>query len=287
MKIAVTGASSDIGRRVCAEAGAAGHEVVQLVRCPGSGQLHFDLACRHEANLLDGIDGVIHLAWQWQASAPEYKRINVDGSRRLLDLAVQRDIPFVLLSTFSTFSRTSSEYADCKRALEYDVRGGMGGSVRAGVIWGDGLSGIAQTLKRAAVLPMVRAHLKPDPVLYQTSSTSLGRLLVGMCVDRTVGNLVLGAYPVPLSLSQLIHTIRVKDSGIQLPIPVTPLRFALRLAERAGLRLPMRSDSLGGALEPGDVPPNLWDEKVAETFRRNEDFLSWMKQAVTEQSMGA
>jgi nucleoside-diphosphate-sugar epimerase len=94
MKVLVTGASGFVGRATCEELGRRGHEVVALVRRPGSeppgtqaqiGDLT-DAASLQEAVPGQRPDAVIHLAAEIasQRDARKVWEVNVEGTRRLL-----------------------------------------------------------------------------------------------------------------------------------------------------------------------------------------------------------
>jgi nucleoside-diphosphate-sugar epimerase len=117
MKVLVTGASGFVGGATCEELVRRGHEVVALVRRPGSepagtqaqiGDLT-DAASLQEAVPSRRADAVIHLAAEIasQRDARKVWKVNVDGTRRLLeacltDLQADRGPRFVLASTVVT-----------------------------------------------------------------------------------------------------------------------------------------------------------------------------------------
>ncbi|MDF2555832.1 MAG: 3 beta-hydroxysteroid dehydrogenase/Delta 5--_4-isomerase [Microbacterium sp.] len=96
MIVLVTGASGFLGRAVAAELVAAGHEVRTLQRRPSRVDGATDVLGSVTdgdavARAADGADGVVHLAAKVSlAGDPEdFRRINVDGTRTLLDAAVR------------------------------------------------------------------------------------------------------------------------------------------------------------------------------------------------------
>jgi nucleoside-diphosphate-sugar epimerase len=113
MKVLVTGASGFVGRATCAELVRRGHEVVALVRRPGSeppgtkaqvGDLT-DAASLQEAVPSQRPDAVVHLAAEIasQRNARKVLDVNVEGTRRLLEACAAAGRPrFVLGSTVVT-----------------------------------------------------------------------------------------------------------------------------------------------------------------------------------------
>src|SRR3954469_21438217 len=99
MRALVTGATAFVGRATCSELRQRGHEVVSLVRRPGSEPegtqgVHGDIAAPDEGPLREALqqarpDCVIHLAAEIASQRDEAKieATNVDGTRRLVEAA--------------------------------------------------------------------------------------------------------------------------------------------------------------------------------------------------------
>jgi nucleoside-diphosphate-sugar epimerase len=99
MRALVTGATGFVGRATCSELRQRGHEVVALVRRPGSEPegtqaAHGDIAAPDEGPLREALqevrpDCVIHLAAEIASQRDEakIKATNVDGTRRLVEAA--------------------------------------------------------------------------------------------------------------------------------------------------------------------------------------------------------
>jgi nucleoside-diphosphate-sugar epimerase len=113
MKVLVTGASGFIGRVTCEELVRRGHEVVALVRRPGSdppGTQAQICDLTDAASLQEGVssqraDAVIHLAAEIasQRDASKVWEVNAEGTRRLLEACQTDGAPrFVLASTVVT-----------------------------------------------------------------------------------------------------------------------------------------------------------------------------------------
>ena len=113
MNIAITGASGFIGAALVREARAQGHDVVALVRSTSRRDHLEPLVSRfvvgtHEearvhAELLDGVDAVIHNSFDWQSlkqgNLVEHMRSNLVGSIDLLQAAGERH--FVYMSSIA------------------------------------------------------------------------------------------------------------------------------------------------------------------------------------------
>jgi nucleoside-diphosphate-sugar epimerase len=116
MKVIVTGASGFVGRATCDELARRGHQVIALVRRPGSeppgtralaGDLT-DASSLQENVPAQGADAVIHLAAEIASQRDVRKvwEVNVEGTRRLLEACIAGGADagprFVLASTVVT-----------------------------------------------------------------------------------------------------------------------------------------------------------------------------------------
>ncbi|NJC71453.1 NAD-dependent epimerase/dehydratase family protein [Planosporangium thailandense] len=108
MRLAVTGASGFCGAAVARAAAAAGMEVVCLGRRPGPGGRHVPWDAARDTPELAGVDGVVHLAAAVGDPPPgaaveaAFRRVNVDGTARLMTAAGGR--PVVYVSSASVYA---------------------------------------------------------------------------------------------------------------------------------------------------------------------------------------
>ncbi|MGQ0679488.1 MAG: NAD-dependent epimerase/dehydratase family protein [Actinomycetota bacterium] len=132
MRMLVTGAAGFIGSHLCERLVCDGHEVVGLDRfspfydratkfanlsglhgAPGFELRQADLIEADPHELLDGIDGVFHLAGQpgvrpsWGQDFEDYLHDNVLASQRLLEALRVRSLPAVLASSSSVYGNAA------------------------------------------------------------------------------------------------------------------------------------------------------------------------------------
>jgi nucleoside-diphosphate-sugar epimerase len=129
--IAVTGATGFIGRTLCAHLQANGYSVRALVRnadaatslaASGVTPIIGDLSREDSLSaLLDDAAAVIHLAGAVRGSSPEsFKRTNVDGTQRLIDVASRSAHPpkLIYISSLAAREPQLSWYARSKHTAE-------------------------------------------------------------------------------------------------------------------------------------------------------------------------
>lgn len=136
-RIALTGATGFIGRRLLRQFASAGHRLRVLTRRPapdlaGPGVTPVPGALDDEDSLerlIADADIVVHAAGLTRASsAAEFHRINADAAGRLAALSAARPRPprFILISSLAAREPTLSDYAASKRRGEEAVAGQPG-----------------------------------------------------------------------------------------------------------------------------------------------------------------
>jgi nucleoside-diphosphate-sugar epimerase len=109
-RIFVTGASGFLGSVVCDELIGRAHSVIGLQRQrsaePGCVQANLLEPATYQSHLA-GIDVVVHLGAMTGKAAPsEYTRVNVEGTRTLLDAATRAGVTrFLFCSSIAVTSR--------------------------------------------------------------------------------------------------------------------------------------------------------------------------------------
>lgn len=278
--VAISGARSAIGRAVAAELERRDVTVVQLVRNASQpGDRTHALGGPISRNLLEGVDALVHLAWDWSATGAAAAATNLEGSAGLIRAAAAVGARPVLLSTFSAFAADLSEYGAAKAQLEAVVSAESGSSLRAGVIWGSGeLAGILATISKLSTLPLVCAHISPDPTIFHSRIDSAAAALVDAALSESVGSSVaLSASQEPVTLSAISHALNGGRRKIHLRLPGPALSRITVAIGRTRLPLPFRPDSLAAVLgEPGG-PAALGDYRFLPGFGTAAQFIEWLR----------
>ncbi|CAA0125408.1 N-acetyl-alpha-D-glucosaminyl-diphospho-ditrans, octacis-undecaprenol 4-epimerase [Halioglobus japonicus] len=206
MKCLVSGATGFIGRQLCQQLVAYGHTVVPLSNrgeplCSGQPTIAVDLArCDPDANLLQGVDVVFHLAGIAHQRAPEseYAALNHTGTLRLARLAAAAGVGcFVFLSSVKAMGAPPSPairaesactpptdaYGVSKWQAECALREEFAGHsmsvviVRPALVYGAEVKGNLQSLATG-----VRWGLPRPPQVGRRSMIALGDLVELLCV---------------------------------------------------------------------------------------------------------
>lgn len=127
MEYFVTGATGFVGTHLVEQLVADGHEVTALTRNRSNAAELPDSVSIVEGDItekasmraaMEGVDGVFHLAAWFQVgpgpwNADKAERINVDGTRNVLELIDELDVPKgVYASTVAVYGDTGGEYVD-------------------------------------------------------------------------------------------------------------------------------------------------------------------------------
>jgi nucleoside-diphosphate-sugar epimerase len=259
--VAITGATGYLGGLLSSWITKTNRQVIELTRGPTRpDQREFHLGVEPGAHLLDEVDLLIHCAYDMTVrDARTIWRVNVDGTRRLLDLAVARCIPrIVVLSSMSAYPGTSQLYGRAKLQIESDSQNAGAVIIRPGLVYGPQAGGMVGTLRMLArfpVIPLIAGHA----VQFTVHEDDLVRATWALAVGRKTPNGPVGiANPVPVPFRDVLERLALEQGCHPRFVPVSwrLVHAALVLAERAGLALPLRSDSLLGLVHPANEVPN-------------------------------
>lgn len=255
--IAVTGANGYVGGRILSHLRAIDAETIALVRRPDPGDRRarrYALGEPLHESTLDGIDSVVHAAYDLSCKGEAIRTVNCAGSLPLLDGLAARGGRLVLISSLSAFDGARSLYGRAKLALERMVleRGGV--VLRPGLVFGTGAGGLfgamVAALSKRAVAPMVGGGRQR---LFVTHDERLCSLVAAILARRfDAAGPVFAAHEVPSTLRAIAAQI-AQEHGRQLTaigLPSSLVYLGLRSAELAGLSLPFRSDSLLSLARP-------------------------------------
>jgi nucleoside-diphosphate-sugar epimerase len=256
--VAITGASGYVGSMLAHHFKHAGWEVTRMVRSTQAAddnvepfRLGEELApdvFRHRQ-----VHTLVHCAYDFRpVSRDEIQRINVDGSRKLLEAAraggAQR---IVVMSSISAFAGCRSLYGRAKLEIEAAAETVGALVIRSGLVYGDGpptaggMFGRLATSVQRGLVPLIDGGLHPQYLIHEED---LWRLVQRFCDGRldNPGKPVVAASPRAWPLRDLLAELARREGRHPrfLPVPWQPVWAGLRLAELVHLPVQYRSDSV-------------------------------------------
>jgi nucleoside-diphosphate-sugar epimerase len=261
--VAVTGANGYIGGLVCERFRAAGWTVIQLQRQapPSSPTVRpFVLGEAVAHGVLAGVDVLVHCAYDMTLTKPaDVTRVNVDGTKALVEAAQAQGIGrIVLISSMSAYWGTEQTYGRAKLACEEAVAAVGGVSVRLGLVYGDHWGGMAGSLRKLTALPVTPlVGVRTYQYTVHERDAVEGLFAIGTAPEVPPGLVVGLANTTRVPFRTLLEGIaRRSGSTVRfVPIPWRPVFAAMWAAERLGVKLPLRSDSLLGLVRPAGFVP--------------------------------
>ncbi|SFR96682.1 Nucleoside-diphosphate-sugar epimerase [Granulicella pectinivorans] len=248
---AVTGANGYVGSHIAALL-ASHFAVVPMGRKAGSEGIVWQMGDNGvgEALRSHGVTALVHSAWDMtQTDAMLSWETNVEGTRSLIAEAKAAGVErIVFISTISCFEEARSNYGKTKLAAEKIVIDAGGTVIRPGLVWGERAGGMFGSLRKqvsgGGVVPMVGSGLYTQFLVHEEDLAAA--VLRALEDDRFSGRVLTVAHPKPWMLRDLVLRI-ASEEGKQVKLVSVPWRFvyfALKSAEKIGLKLSFRSDSL-------------------------------------------
>jgi nucleoside-diphosphate-sugar epimerase len=275
LTVGITGASGYLGGALGASLRSHGVDVVQYRRSARSSDegdvRNFELGRRPKPGTFEGITCLVHTAWDLRETNPRRNwECNVEGSKRLLESALDEGVQrFIFVSSMSAYFGTRQNYGISKLAVERAVLEAHQIVVRPGLVYGGSPGGMVLTLSKLAKLPVIPVFRRAK--LFTAHIDDLVTALETLILLPEVPSGALGlANETPTPFPSIMRALasEVGSSSSTLPVPWHPLLLSLRAAEKIGVPLPVRSDSLLGLVRgPQCVPERATASKLGLAFR--------------------
>jgi len=258
----VTGADGYLGSRIATALSRRGWEVVRLVHRPhqDAGQeFTFVLGDPVDPSHVHG-DVLIHAAYDFTVHRrSDIERVNVDGTRKLLDAVGRAGVPRVIaLSTMSAYEGTAQQYGMAKLEIEALTAAVGGTAVRPGLVYGRNAGGMFGALTRMMRLPAIPL-IAPGTRQFPVHEDDLVAAIVALATTSEALPSPVGiAQPSSVTFREILETIAAVEgrSPRYVPVPWQVVHAGLRTAEALGLRPPFRADSLLGLVRPAAAVPH-------------------------------
>jgi NADH dehydrogenase len=282
-RVFVTGASGFAGTTVCRVLRARGHTVTTLQRgeAAEAGAVRGDLLQPATyAAALANLDIIVHLAAVTGKAPPaEYVRVNIDGTKALLEAARRSGVRrFLFCSSIAvTFpDQRRYYYAASKAAAERLVAGAPLAAtvIRPTIVAGRG-SPVMSRLRALAnlpVVPVIGGRVRLQPILVDDLAEFIADVVES---DRLDGQTLELGGPEVITVRELFERLRRNAGGGRprfVPIPLSLALPGLTLLERVAYRaLPITVGQLATFRFDGVARPNaLWElrrERLASIDR--------------------
>lgn len=245
MKIFITGATGFVGRHVIAELDRRGHEIVALVRRPGSlpgvREIVADITRPETLNTeaLAGCDAAIHLAAiirEFPSRGISFQKLHIAGTRNILDGCRRAGINrFLHMSALGANHESKAAYLRTKAQME-DMVGASGLDCtifRPAVILGQG-GELTQTLERLTamrIVPLIGdGSFMMEPLAVATVAQAFGNALDK---EATIGK-IYELRGEAITYRQLLAKIAEKRDRkvIFVKVPLSMIRIHAALLDR-------------------------------------------------------
>jgi len=275
MKYLLTGSSGYVGSQIKSYLEKQGHEVKELRRTPpGNGTpdfVKFKLGEEINPESLRCGEVLVHCAYDFSPrSWDELSDINVEGTRKLFCAATKADVTrIILISSISAFEGCKSLYGRAKLGCEKVAKEFGGVIIRPGLVYGDTPGGMVGNLRRSvqgAAVPVIGGSQH----MYLVHESDLAKLVEVASVPGKVqvGVPLMAANESSVTFGTILRTL-AHECGVKpffVSIPWQIVWAALKFAEKIGVKLSMRSDSVISLMNPDPSPP------FAETKRSGVEF---------------
>jgi nucleoside-diphosphate-sugar epimerase len=227
-----------------------------------SDQIYFDLNNDDPISVPSNVDVLIHCAYDFKAiNWQDIHRANVERTLDLFTEALSVGCKrCIFISSMSAFKEAKSFYGKAKYESEMKLLPKGVIAIRPGLIYGKQEKGIAGIIQKyVSFLPVIPMIGDGNYIFYLSHIDDLCQAIFEIAVSTEIqltAPIVL-ANQEPISLKQLIINFAKEYNKKILTLPISPtlILVCLRLFEKLGLRLGLRSDSVVSILNSN---PNPW-----------------------------
>lgn len=241
-KIAVTGSTGYIGRRLIRAAFIKGYQVVSLSRRPTptpSLWIKYDLGSREPVSLPSDIDVIVHLAANTSFHDQLSDLEEIHAAINILNAAKTGGIKFIFISSQTARVDAPTSYGRIKFQIERLVIDADGIVIRPGLVYGGPYSGLygelVKLVSRFPLIPLFFPAPRVQPI--HVDDLVIGILKVAECPLDKIGSVIKLGSVDPISFNHflgIIATHRLRNIRIFIPIPSVFIHLMGKVFARIG-----------------------------------------------------
>jgi nucleoside-diphosphate-sugar epimerase len=273
---AITGSNGYVGGCVKNYFAALGWEILELTRSPkeNSRGLKFQLGAEISPSLLAGVDALVHCAYDFQPLRwDEILAVNVEGTRKLFAAARAAGVgKIICISSISAYDGCRSLYGKAKLEIEKVALENGALVIRPGLVYGSGPGGmfgkLAAQVRKSSVIPMIGDGSQIQFLVHNEDLCAFiekfatGEVETGTKILTAANN---QPWPFKKLLLEIARALGKNPKFI--PLPWRLVWAGLKSAERCGLKLNFRSDSLVSLMYQNPAPDFSANSKVGLVCR--------------------
>lgn len=260
---AITGSNGYVGGRIKAGFAARGWEIFELTRSPraNSRAMQFRLGDELSPQVLSGVGALVHCAYDFSPLRWEdISAANVEGSRKILEAARAAGVKrIIFISSISSFEGCRSLYGRAKLEGEKIALANGALVIRPGLVYGKNPGGmfgrIVQNIRKSAIVPLIGGNAQIQYLVHDEDLSAFIERYAAGEVD-IAPQVLTAANEHPWPFKQMIFEIAraVGKKPKFIPLPWRFLWLGLKSAEKCGVKLAFRSDSLIGLVYQNRKP---------------------------------
>lgn len=277
---AITGANGYIGSRIAAHLRREGwivyelrHDLKSAVARDGL-LLPYSLEEDVKPGVLRSVRALVHCAYDFRPTRwEEILAVNVKGSLRLLAAAQEAGVKrSIFFSSMSAFEGCQSLYGRGKMEVEKEALKMGAVVIRPGLVFGRNAGGTFGTLyglvSASKIVPLIGSG---SQVQYLAHEEDLCRLIAKICAvesDR-IDSPISAAAERSVTLREIVKVVAEAQGQkkIVIPIPWRVVWLGLKITERLGLGIGLRSDSVIGLVNSNRNPDFVPLRRMGVPFR--------------------
>lgn len=250
---AITGGNGYVGGCVKDYLAARGWEIFELVRRPkpGARAFQFQLGDELSAELLSGVDALVHCAYDFTPlSWEEIVAVNVEGSKKVIKAAKDAGVSKVIfISSISAYDGCRSLYGKAKLEIEKFALANGAMVVRPGLVYGGAGGGmfgkVSEKVRKSAIVPLIGSGTQIQFLVHNEDLSAFIEKYAAGEVPLP-SKILTAANEQPWQFKQLILEITRAQGKTPtfIPLPWRLIWLVIKCAEICGFKLKFRSDSL-------------------------------------------